>query len=152
MQDAQCERIVLRELIRHPIAAAIGCDAAGLERGHFFHDHYGRLYDTARYLIAGPTKSAGVYDLYLEIERRRDTGMYFDTRGQLARWIAGISYEPPWFDDVQKWWPRDFESVAAAASLKVVWLASRRAMYYKAQELIRDAVNPVGGADENFNR
>lgn len=148
LQDPRCERIVIGCLLKC-VEARHAVRHLGLTKGDFYHDHHASLFDGVMRLCAG--------------DRPVDGGLLFDALRagvhHLSALVMQCLNEPSWFPDIMFWWqdhlyhdglPIAVGCVAAAAS-KVQNLAARRSLIHRANEAIREALEPTGGTDELNN-
>lgn len=167
------ERVVLAGLMKYPAEVRGVAVDTRLDRGHFYFDTNQRLFDVQMWLAHG-NRLCGPSEVLRELTRRSRAGGSggvhwlgldsLDASEFLADVWATESHLPDihqWADTSQVWmlpvsqwcfhpYPKiELEVWAAhAAALKIIHLASRRAMIHAANELVRDALSPTGGADE----
>jgi hypothetical protein len=153
LSDSVAEQVVVHDLLWYGRTAWDAVQRAGLDAGDFYFQRHADAYTVCGYLLQPVGGACGPADVFGEI-LRRNTRHEFAPDGGAAVWLADV-----WSLDWWQWalankgmWPADEPLPCYAAACKVRWLASRRMMYYRGTELIRDAMNPVGGADENNYR
>jgi hypothetical protein len=151
LQDAVAERCVLAGLMRGPDETVALLRTMRFDRSAFYDDSHMRLYDVLVYVYLGGAPEGMLVGAYDEL-RRREPGWL-----KPAAWLVDV-WETNWFADIQKWATFDHPDegqaawVAAAATRKVLHLQARRHALTAARELMRDALDPHGGADEIEDR
>ena len=144
IKDLHAERVVLAGLLRlgRPLL-----DDLKIGRGDFYHDTYGLTFDLCCYAAYGSGGGPLLADAYLESVNR---GLTADVP---ADFLALVWFTDPWFATITDWADHDsnpclWRWCALAAAAKIRHLAARRAAIYAANEIIRDAIDPTGDAED----
>lgn len=156
MSDPHAERCVLCGLMREGKIVRAGLIERGFTKADLYQGMHQDCYDVQMYLLNG-SGTAGPADVFSELTNRKRHGdatlFGYGTSLGVAVFLADVWTCSPWLVDMQAWAdpcappPGIFAWVALAAADKVIHLAARRRAIYAAQELIRDSLNPTGGAE-----
>lgn len=162
IRDEHAETVVLCGLMREPDETRAGLAAYRFDRTCFYSDPHGRLYDAVCYVLNGPVADSVIVDVYRQVCRRARPGWWLDTFATPADFTAFLLdawFADPWLVDMTKWAdPSRFPDqgqyawAALAAAAKLRHMAARRQAVYAANELLRDALDPVGDADSIQDR
>lgn len=172
LNDKHAEMMVLKGLMFDPAETYIQLGLIDFTAGDFFYDVNQKLYDVLCYLIVGGQGGPMLVEVFEEVKRRRDRGGYlggnFGKSSEAAiflidvwetdMWLTGHLDDPtpgqPHMVGMFRWGEvRNPENLhfyawaATAAANKLHHLTARRQAVYAANELIRDALSPTGGAD-----
>lgn len=157
LHDRHTENVILAGLMREPDETAGGLLHMKFDRSCLYYSQSMRLYDVLMYCQSGVGGEKLLAAAFCECLKRGELLDCGGTRG-LCDHLVDVWFTDPWFDSIQKWADMRYENqslwtwAALAAAASVTHLAARRRAVYAAQELIRDAVDPVGGAEEIENR
>lgn len=158
MNAPLAERCVLCGLMREPAATRAGIVAKGFTKGDLYYAMHQELFDVQMYLLNG-CGTADLVEVYDELRLRKrqaqcgtTTWLGFASHNDCAKFLIDVWTCLPHVRDVRDWADpddrNDFYAWAALAGVnKVMHLAARRQAIHAANELIRDALNPTGGAD-----
>lgn len=165
IKDEELERSVIRGILHDPqtvfgelqrmnfTVSDYGFDNTAVAHTELFEMFvaYERIdlvsfYDRMRRLRVAQTKSGRVVaPFYCDS---------FGERHQFVWWLVNTWSNTYWWDDIVNWWPAGHDipenggttklstCIALAAAAKVQWLAARRNAIYRANEVIRDSLNP----------
>lgn len=152
MNDINAEHIVLSGMMRS-VACVVAIREAGITKSDFYWDSHQRLHDVIVYIANGSQKPLPTA-CFAHMRRTRDW-LGLDRR-KAVMLLADVYTADYWMPDMEAiadpCSPLDNHTWAAlAASQKVLHHSARRQAVYRALEIIRDAVSPVGGVDEIRN-
>lgn len=154
IRDGYCEKLVMQALMREHNELVPRLQAIGFVKGDLYWDSYQRLYDILLYCHHSGTDEPLLVGAYVE-GRIRDDLCNCLTKRDYSIWLADIWSADPWFADIRSWGePGEHPALSfyawlgLAAAARVKHLASRRAIIHTANVVIRDALDPIGGADE----
>lgn len=153
LHDTHCERIVLAGLLKEPKETLRHLRELRFATGDMYQDTHQRVYDVLVFVATGGTDGPILADVYDEVRKRGNWLDTFATGAAFTDWLIDVWCTDLWFADIVLWANvgREFNRVpfptwaAHAAAYKVKHLTTRRYAIHAANEVIRDAMDPVDG-------
>lgn len=155
VRSSHAERVVLAGLLHDGAACAKRLEAVGINRGDFYFEAHGLLFDVCVYACVGSEGGPILSDVFTEVANRKPgwLGGNFSGWRHFTDWLVEVYTAEQWMPEMYKWadvYDKDTPQAtwcALAAAAKVRHLAARRRAIYAAMELIRDAADPTDDAD-----
>jgi len=159
LYDRVAERLIVRGLLRAPLATVAGLRKLGFDPCDCYY--WANQQAIVALIAGGKTLGPDLPLAYRQLCVARDCGRLddFADRKSVAMYVADCWTTGPFSEwgtaNVIKW-GCDHDStpaqIAAAAAECVHWHATARSAWHAAQELLRDIASPVGDAEHLTNR